>query len=195
MCNRPRSLTISLGVSSSASQSCASVALRLAHERVCASPCPPTHILPCADRSAYEIGNFVTGQQLPSEPPRAQRIASASLVCGRFVCTCARGSGCLTLVARAVPGAVPGAVLSSRVLLMRARGVRQIVCGMPRATAGLASEVARGAIAHRSVLRPDGCGWSQPQAQGAMWGTDDPLGMCVLSVYCLEYMFGNALAL
>jgi len=67
--------TISLSARSSASHSCALAAMQLAHERVCASPCPPTHILPCADRSADEIGGLLTGQQLPSEP---QCVLSAS---------------------------------------------------------------------------------------------------------------------
>ena len=57
---RPRYFTILLGMLSPASCLYALAAMQLAYERVCASPCPPTHIHPFADRSIYEIGNLLT---------------------------------------------------------------------------------------------------------------------------------------
>ena len=167
---RPRLFTISLGAHSSASCSCASTALRLAHERVCASPCPPTHILPFADRSIYEIGYLLTGQRLPSEPPCALSASRAShlhVPMWSVVCTCTRGSDCLALVARAVRGVM----LRSWALVMCPRRARPVVCGMLYAAAVLASEVARCAIAHSSACRPDWCRWPRLRARGAMWGT------------------------
>ena len=75
---QPRYFTILLGTLSSASCLYALTAMQLAHKRVCASPCPPTHILPFADRSIYEIGDLLTGQRLPSEPPCALSASRAS---------------------------------------------------------------------------------------------------------------------
>ena len=56
-----------------------------------------------------------------------------------------------------------------------------VVSGVPRATVVLLSKVAQGTIAHRSaVLAGQQVLMVRPRARHAMWGTNDPPGMCTL---------------
>ena len=69
-----------------------------------------------------------------------------------------------------------------------------MVCGMPHATAVLAREFARRAIAHRSARarRPDGTGTDERDGgSGVTCGVPVTLWGCVP---CLEYMLGQCLS-
>ena len=112
-----------------------------------------THVLPYAGRSDYAIATLLTGQRLPSEPQRARSASRARCLRVVSLCMCARGSDRLALVTRAVRGVM----LRSWARVMRPRRPHLVVCGVAYAVAVLASEVARRAIAHSSVRRPDGC--------------------------------------
>ena len=74
---------------------------------LCVSLSPHSHI-PCADRSNYDIGDFLSGQRLPSEPrcalsaSRARRLRVVGPNGRVGTCITARGNDCIALVTRAM---------------------------------------------------------------------------------------------